>query len=68
MRLIPALTFIMGTFPIYSISSNFYYGNFSNLQYISGLVQDCGNSIANALELPQSSTQPSISSNSMYDK
>ena len=28
--------------------------------YIDGLVQDCSNSIANALELLQSSTKPSI--------
>ena len=28
-------------------------------QYIDGLVQDCSNSIANALELPQSCTKPS---------
>ena len=28
--------------------------------YINGLVQDCGNSIANALELPQSSAKPSV--------
>ena len=28
--------------------------------YIDGLVQDCGNSIANALELLQSCTKPSI--------
>ena len=28
--------------------------------YIDGLVQDCINSIANALELLQSSTKPSI--------
>ena len=32
-------------------STNFHYGNFSNLQYyddISGLAQGCGNSSANA--------------------
>ena len=29
-------------------------------QNIDGLVQDCGNSIANALELPQSCSKPSI--------
>ena len=29
-------------------------------QYIDGLVQDCSNSIANALELLQSFTKPSI--------
>ena len=28
--------------------------------YIDGLEQDCSNSIANALELPQSYTKPSI--------
>ena len=28
--------------------------------YIDGLVQDCSNSIANALELVQSCTKPSI--------
>ena len=28
--------------------------------YIDGLVQDCSNSIANALELLQSGTKPSI--------
>ena len=31
-----------------------------NLLYIDGLVQDCSNSIANALELLQSCTKPSI--------
>ena len=31
-----------------------------NGNYIDGLVQDCGNSIANALELLQSCTKPSI--------
>ena len=30
------------------------------LCYIDGLVQDCSNSIANALELLQSGTKPSI--------
>ena len=30
--------------------------------YFDGLVQDCSNSIANALELLQSCTKPSISS------
>ena len=30
--------------------------------YINGLVQDCSNSIANALELLQSCTKPSMSS------
>ena len=30
------------------------------LGYIDGLVQDCSNSIANALELLQSCTNPSI--------
>ena len=29
-------------------------------KYFDGLVQDCGNSIANALELLQSCTKPSI--------
>ena len=29
-------------------------------EYIDGLVQDCSNSIANALELLQSCTKPSI--------
>ena len=29
--------------------------------HIDGLVHDCGNSIANAMELPQSCTKPSIS-------
>ena len=29
-------------------------------EYVDGLVQDCSNSIANALELLQSSTQPLI--------
>ena len=28
------------------------------ISYIDGLVQDCGNSSANALELPQSWTNP----------
>ena len=28
---------------------------------VDGLAQDCGNSIANALELPQSCAKPSIS-------
>ena len=28
-------------------------------EHINGLVQDCSNSIANALELPQSRTKPS---------
>ena len=28
--------------------------------HIDGLVQDCGNSIANALELPQSCAKPSM--------
>ena len=32
------------------------------LDYFSGLVQDCSNSIANALELLQSGAKPSISS------
>ena len=30
------------------------------LRYIDGLVQDCSNSIANALELLQSSTKQSV--------
>ena len=30
-------------------------------EYIDGLVQDCSNSIANALELLQSCTKPTIS-------
>ena len=30
------------------------------MQYIDGLVQDCSNSIANALELLQSWTKPGI--------
>ena len=30
------------------------------LKYIDGLVEDCSNSIANALELLQSSTKPSV--------
>ena len=38
--------------------SNF---NFLVLKYIEGLVQDCSNSIANALALLQSRTKPSIS-------
>ena len=39
------------------------FNNFCHLiwyQYINGLVQDCSNSIANALELLQSCTKPSI--------
>ena len=32
----------------------------SSRHYIDGLVQDCGNSIANAMELPQSCTKPLI--------
>ena len=28
------------------------------LSYIDGLVQNCGNSIADAMELPQSCTKP----------
>ena len=28
--------------------------------YLGGLVQDCGHSIVNALELPQSCTKPNI--------
>ena len=31
-------------------------------EYLDGLVQDCSNSIANALELLQSCTKPSICS------
>ena len=30
------------------------------IPFINGLVQDCGNSIANAMQLPQSSAKPSI--------
>ena len=33
------------------------------VKYVDGLVQDCSNSIANALELLQSCTKPSISGN-----
>ena len=36
------------------------YSKEYRLLYIDGLVQDCSNSIANALELPQSRTKPSI--------
>ena len=37
------------------------FGKFPNLEFIiDGLVQDCSNSIANALELLQSCTKPSI--------
>ena len=36
--------------------------------YIDGLVQDCSNSIANALELLQSCTKPSMHSYSRYNK
>ena len=39
-------------------SKQFYY---ITMDYIDGLVQDCSNSIANALELLQSCTKPSIS-------
>ena len=35
-----------------------------NVTYFEGLEQDCSNSIANALELLQSCTKPSICSNS----
>ena len=34
--------------------------NFKLIPHIDGLVQDCSNSIANALELLQSCTKPSI--------
>ena len=33
---------------------------FLNINYIYGLVQDCSNSIANAMELLQSCTKPSV--------
>ena len=36
-------------------------------QYMDGLVQDCSNSIANALELLQSSTKPSTRYRTQYD-
>ena len=36
------------------------------VQYIDGLVQDCSNYIANALELLQSCTKPSISNNKLH--
>ena len=37
------------------------FGKFPNLEFIiDGLEQDCSNSIANALELLQSCTKPSI--------
>ena len=35
--------------------------------YIDGLVQGCSNSIANALELLQSCTKPSIFGESLHD-
>ena len=37
------------------------YDNKNAQMYIAGLVQDCSNSIANALELLQPCTRPSIS-------
>ena len=37
-----------------------WYMKLVNNEYIDGLVQDCSNSIANALELLQSCTKPSI--------
>ena len=50
--------FSVGKFLTRSISENFHrlYDN----DHIDGLVQDCSNSIANALELLQSGTKPSI--------
>ena len=42
----------------------FYAGMF-NSRHIDGLVQDCSNSIANALELLKSWTKPSLSNNNI---
>ena len=36
------------------------YGTFHVWHYLDGLMQDCSNSIANALELLQSCTKPAI--------
>ena len=41
-------------------SHSHQFGNFLWIRLIDGLVQDCNNSIANALELLQSCTNPSI--------
>ena len=38
-----------------------------HISYINGYVQDCSNSIANALELLQSSTKPSIFTGLAFD-
>ena len=37
-----------------------FYLKIFNIFHIGGLVQDCSNSIANALELLQSCTKPSL--------
>ena len=43
-----------------TVESTFWNMDKSKGEYIDGLVQDCSNSIANALELLQSCTKPSI--------
>ena len=41
-------------------SHEFIIKKWHKIQWFDGLVQGCGNSSANALELPQSCTKPSI--------
>ena len=47
---------------MFEVSRDIWTQGFSAYYYINGLVQDCGNSSALALELPQSCTKPSIQS------
>ena len=79
-QLIRLSTVQQGDFPIVSLMGMLCYfickllkfvliGSSSNINetYIDGLVQDCSNSIANALELLQSCTKPSIYSPNIMD-
>ena len=53
---------VLPKFSGFSTKKLMKYGTFFNPVHINGLVQDCSNSIANALELLQSCTKPSICS------
>ena len=43
-----------------NIDSLLLYSTLTKQSYTDGLAEDCGNSLANALELPQSCAEPSI--------